>query len=116
MSEFKGTPGPWMAQGAGYAGWRSTRTRFEGGYLGVIRNEEGKYIYRGPSSFHALKGDTEESAIANAHLIAAAPELLEALIGVFQDEARSYNGNPDEWKTYAGPKSLAAIAKALGNE
>lgn len=96
MSEFRGTPGPWEAHG------------------GVVYDVNGLAIADLLSELTVFK--SAGIVDANARLIAAAPELLETLIGVFQDEARSYNDNPDEWKAYAGPRSLAAITKALGNE
>lgn len=56
MKEFKGTPGPW----------------FVGDELKVF-TDEGRYICR------QSVGLPDEKAEANAHLIAAAPELLETL-------------------------------------
>jgi hypothetical protein len=71
---MKHTQGPWEAGTNGYKGWN-----FTGGYNGTIIAENGEEIYAGPASFGALRGKTEEQAEANAKLIAAAPELLEAL-------------------------------------
>jgi hypothetical protein len=72
--DSKHTPGPWIADSAGYGGWR-----FDGGYNGVIRTLDGFHVFAGPSSFLALRGRDAAEADANARLIAAAPELLEAL-------------------------------------
>lgn len=75
----KHTPGPWVIRTAPYAGWD-----FKGGFLGTIESTGGETIYAGPSSFHALKGSSQKQALANAKLIAAAPDLLEALQAIEQ--------------------------------
>lgn len=56
--------------------------------------------------------DQKETAISNARLIAAAPELLEALKGICdeQDERQGYAS----YEAY--DKARAAIAKALGEQ
>lgn len=68
------TPGPWVAKGNGYQGWT-----FQGGFLGTIFGADGFEVYAGPASFRALRGRTRKEAEANAHLIAAAPEMLATL-------------------------------------
>lgn len=82
MNEFKGTPGPWVVGG----------------------NEGNKLSVNADPYFVALvdEGDSQE---ANARLIAAAPELLEALqiICFFEDISSAQREIAE-----------AAIAKALG--
>lgn len=72
MTEY--TKGPWFARGDGYQAWT-----FDGGFNGRIMSADEQIIYAGPSSFKSLRGMTEKEALANAHLIAAAPELFELL-------------------------------------
>jgi hypothetical protein len=55
---------------------------------------------------------TEEEASANARLIAAAPELLEAVMALLADNQRAY---PQEYGNVAAAMARAAIAKATGN-
>ena len=73
-NEFKHTPGPWAINEDPYDRWK-----FKGGWNGKIVAGNGASVYNGPSSFNSLRCDTEDEAKANARLIAAAPELLEAL-------------------------------------
>ncbi len=68
------TKGPWQYGANGYSRWP-----FDGGYNGTITSVSGQIIYAGPASFCALRGETPEEAEANARLIAAAPELADAL-------------------------------------
>lgn len=112
MSEFKGTPGPWTLVsgynifselgadgGDGYKapendGWLIATVE-----LGRVFSEDGEIIELG----HGV-------ARANARLIAAAPELLEALAGLMRVEARDrIMPVGAEWDA-----ARAAIAKALG--
>lgn len=81
MTQFKGTPGPWVVGG----------------------NEGNKLSVNADPYFVALvdEGDSQE---ANARLIAAAPELLEALQDL-QARACIYVNTS---------KAEAAIAKATG--
>lgn len=92
MSEFKGTPGPWL---------RSLRTVY-------ALNE------RGVNRFSALIQDAhtpDYELKANAQLIAAAPELLEALLLMLHLHDLS-GGTEGDVTRFA----RAAIAKALGEE
>ena len=94
---FKGTPGPW---------YTANRTDFSQPH-GVIKSGE-KFI-----GHTLLKGLGKEQADANALLIAAAPELLEALIEMQR------NGRKQGWNdSYESSmeKTRLAIAKALGQQ
>lgn len=87
MKEFKGTPGPWTGRDVGIA-----RQDDAGLQLGFIMTFDEK---------------RRDECAANAHLIAAAPELLEAL----QDALHAYDKHCEhsEWDF-----ARAVIAKALG--
>ncbi len=87
MSEFKGTPGPWVNVG----GWVDSE---KPGVLSSIICSIDAVAQRNP----------EHVNNANANLIAAAPELLEALQGIIKVADR----DTDEFN-----KAKAAIAKAL---
>ncbi len=122
MSAPAWTPGPWVARKGAYAGWE-----FTGGFLGRITAENGREIYAGVSCFHALRGATEEEADANARLIAAAPDLAEAVDAYLaavdakrQFEAEHPNDATKAWDDLlyaveAAETALrAALAKAHG--
>jgi hypothetical protein len=71
-----------------------------------------------------FKGDVEKAdaeVLANARLIAAAPDLLEACRHAARSEHHSackchgeYAGNPEQYCTCHVQKARAAIAKAVG--
>ena len=86
-NEFKGTPGPWTGKDVGIC--KQDDAGLQLGFIMTFNDERRAYC------------------AANAHLIAAAPELLEAL----QDALHAYDkhGEHYEWDF-----ARAAIAKALG--
>lgn len=67
------TPGPWEC--------------FEGSRNPAIRNADGSiaFVVGGRSRSSYAKAMSRQEALANAHLIAAAPELLEALKAAQQE-------------------------------
>lgn len=93
MKEFKGTPGPW----------------FVGDELRVF-TDEGRYICRQSVVL------ADEKAEANAHLIAAAPQMLEALQDLVALVKSRVYPQPDkpssDWGRAEAAESI--IAKALG--
>lgn len=96
MEEFKGTKGFWATQDDEESMATSVVMSEFGGILCVV----GTYMT-----------STEED-YANADLIAAAPELLEALqlsVSVIKNMAE-----PSQSKTFALEMATAAIKKALG--
>jgi len=98
MKEFKGTPGPWVA---------STTERSIGP---VSRDDDQSYGMILPVAWVEFDGDQRYQQ-ANANLIAAAPELLEALQKMVS-KACKQNWNdayPEEIQS-----AQAAIKKALG--
>lgn len=98
MSEAKFTEGPWTAVD-------------NGAYWDVLEKAPG---YRGQvCSVHDaenINGITRDEQIANAHLIAAAPELYEALdnaLDILKNDKRSYVQD-------AATECRMALAKARG--
>lgn len=94
MNEFKGTPGPWSVNEIGQHWNNKSLTHLE-----VIFGEDGECIC-----------DTVYQR-EDANLIAAAPELLEAVIKCVDalDEVSS-----QQWCGPIIDEARAAIAKALG--
>lgn len=90
MSEFKGTPGPWEYK------------KIHGENQLIVKGSH-KKLGHGIVSYQHVDADSRE----NQKLIAAAPELLEAL----QDALYAYDkhGEHSEWDL-----ARAAIKKALG--
>lgn len=97
--EFKGTPGPWVIDE-----WSMT---------GI--NSESKHVALVNYSHHGLPNDVYgDEHEANANLIAAAPELLEALIELTESAKEAIDGLGD--LADAIDTAKAAIAKALGQQ
>lgn len=94
--EFKGTQGPWV-----HAGGNSLSET-----IGGAINGDGKTL-----CLILGKGIGKEKATANARLIAAAPELLEALLEM-QRNGRKQGWN-DNYES-SMEKARLAINKALG--
>jgi hypothetical protein len=91
MSEIKHTPGPWN---------QKTRPSSWGMIDDGICGPDGEQV-----RVHGMTLSSSDEAKANANLIAAAPELLEALIAVVSIADRA---------TVEFDKAHAAIAKATG--
>jgi hypothetical protein len=103
MNNF--TKGPWVAEGAG------------GGYLYVSANYgEFVTIAKIPVPIHSIPYPLAE-AEANARLIAAAPDLLEALQAVLNDchDLDMVPSNERGRDIGAFDMAVAALAKAEGN-
>lgn len=100
MKEFKGTPGSWEVEDNGYF-YDINAAR---GTVGNVCSSASWFDndeHRGPV------------AMANAHLIAAAPELLEALQLAEKAMVDGRNITYPEWYGVIN-MARAAIAKALG--
>ena len=97
MKEFKGTPGPWEVEDNGYF--------YD---INAVRGTVGNVC----SSASWFDNDEHRGpvAMANAHLIAAAPELLEALTSTL-DEIGFWLA---QQKPELRDKLVSAVAKALG--
>lgn len=92
MSEFKGTPGPWQKN-------------YDGPSLPIITN------WAHGDEIVALVRTGE----ADADLIAAAPDLLEALAGMLVSDNDTHRESDSRWSVFR-LKAHAAIKKALGDE
>lgn len=105
----KHTPGPWKI----WDGWGSRK--FAPVVVDCIFEVDGKFV--GNCICHVAS--TNENAVSNAHLIAAAPELLEALEDILSGW-RYIRQDPNHKALYgvgwdrAQEKAEAAIAKAKG--
>lgn len=111
MEEFKGTPGVWGFS-HGSASDSSTAC------IEITSTEslhEVAYLQSTPSNIGSYEPTSFERTIANAHLLAAAPELLEALRKL-RDYAEDVCGVcPDDChEEHPLMLASAAIAKALG--
>lgn len=105
MSKHKHTPGPWRWTESGRLGSVNTA---EIRSIAVILNSDGCLVYR-----DAADGWDDEQA-ANLALIAAAPELLEALQGVIDlmENWHVLEGTP--WMTKQFGDARRAIRKSEG--
>lgn len=92
MSAFKGTPGPWHYEGA------------EDGGRVLAMDDRQTIVHQPPCNPY------NEQVRADARLIAAAPELLEAL-NLVLDNCLDSGG-----LAAAHAKARAAIAKAIGEQ
>ncbi|MCY5139181.1 hypothetical protein OV141_16020 [Salmonella enterica subsp. enterica serovar 1,4,[5],12:i:-] len=95
MKKFKGTPGPWSGKDV-----RICRQDRAGLQLGFIMTHDENRV---------------AECEANAHLIAAAPDFLEALQLAEKAMAEGRNVTYPEWYVVIN-KARAAISKALGEE
>ena len=109
MTEAKYTPGPWTPEfGEAYR----VRAKQDGGQVAIMMNLKGR---------HGLAGRrTGDEVAANARLIAAAPELLEALLSA-KNTLVAFKFQPGDancWEPHDEENLAlvdAAIAKATGN-
>ena len=95
--EFKGTPGPWFVD---YSGANDAYEIAPMDPNGITMNWDKEICI------------TADNSIENANLIAAAPDLLEALQGLLIRIADEEEYGPE----HAVTKARAAISKALGEE
>ena len=105
MKNTQHTPGPWVTGGCGDDGWRmilGPKTRFYHAF--------GEAYTTGIA--HISVSDCEAEDLANARLIAAAPELLAALQELFA--TASIRATTAESSIAAIDAARAAIAKATG--
>ncbi|HGY6628379.1 TPA: hypothetical protein ACNTAN_002592 [Escherichia coli] len=109
MKEFNGTPGKW-----GFS--HSSASDASVACIEINSSEslhEIAYLQSTPSIIGGCNQTSFDKTIANAHLIAAAPDLLNALQAML-NKAYKQNWNdhyPDEVS-----KAQSAISKALGDE
>lgn len=115
MTNGKHTPGPWHYIGDGFDSCAAADCGTDG-YTVITRDSEG--AFEGTICEIDYQNDDAE-AEANARLIAAAPELLEALEGMFEDfisipEMRDKPEYIAKVVAERKEKARAAIAKAKG--
>ncbi|MEQ5566347.1 hypothetical protein ABN335_20800 [Providencia rettgeri] len=103
--EFKGTPAPWFIEEYDING------KCDAKYFDIRSMSTDGYEYMDLLDSVRV-GD--EKALANAHLIAAAPELLDALIELTESAKEAIDGLGDLSDAIDTAKS--AIAKALGQQ
>ena len=112
MTQFKGTPAPWK--------WTSDLVNEGNALIG----NNGNFVFYGDNICAGLSNDdgwgariggthSDEESEANARLIAAAPELLEALQMAEKAMVKGRNVTYPEWYGVIN-KARAAIAKATG--
>lgn len=104
MKEFKGTPGPWRVGDK------------DGIFTSVVHDSEGIGMCPHVLAKVTTRYSSSEQAIANANLIAAAPELLEALQEMVAIVKKHTYPQPDKPSTpYARAEwAESIINKALG--
>lgn len=103
VSNATHTPGPWIAVES-----LAIRTT-NGSTLAQVRWDD---FWDGDDIAARPRRD-DEQAKANARLIAAAPELLEALEGVLRTEDSRFRLSDDDWSVFR-QLARSAIAKARG--
>ena len=99
MSETKHTPGPWEVSWDKYGKESEIHGKSElnDGPICIIPHDD-------------VTESGAEEQLANARLIAAAPELLEALEGLAMKAGRHF------WRDVVVTQARAAIAKAKGEQ
>ena len=120
---MKHTPGPWTVEmfpsGSVYIHMRKASGKNGPAIFGPDFSDQDGHVgahtfLHNVSAFKALTGETEEQLheerVANAYLIAAAPDLLEALKGLKENGCFYDAHGPGCWCS----KAAAAIAKAEG--
>lgn len=108
MSEFKGTPGPWVFDH----------------YESLRQASGGSVTLRGTTTLSSGPSESLEEARANTRLCAAAPDLLQTLkalvarIDYYASLPDRSEVNIEDWAYTAGSDDMnaarTAIAKALG--
>ena len=104
MKDFKGTPGPWRFD---------EQTTLSGGPVFYIaQDDNAKYTPNYSDVSQTCSGELKHIQKANAQLIAAAPDLLEAL----QELVFLYEHDEGCRELTEYKRAKAAISKALGEE
>ncbi|MCK6810639.1 hypothetical protein L8R73_13285 [Enterobacter bugandensis] len=104
MKQFKGTPGPWR--------FDEQETLSGGPVFYIAQDDNAKYTPNYSDVSQTCSGELKHIQKANAQLIAAAPDLLEALQSIIDLQTRGYVVLGDKYTDMA----RAAISKALGEE
>lgn len=114
MKEFKGTPGKWSFS-------HSSASDDNVACLEINSSEslhEIAYLQSTPPNIGGDGQTSFDKTIANAHLIAAAPDLLKALQCLVKsyDDFRTRTGRDSKPQSPELLKAKAAIIKALGED
>ena len=107
VMETKHTPGPWHVGHLGSESSCQCRSVVDEGYAGgicTVHVDNGKLVGEGGND-----APSRDEAVANMHLIAAAPDLLEALRQMLVNSESDGKEYRDCHK-----KALSAISKAEG--
>ena len=114
MSEY--TKGPWELSGK--TDWSGNDKVQHMTYVGEIIENHDTADYRGGicrlQSAEHIKGITTEECEANAHLIAAAPDMYEALSDMVSIMDYLKQSDPSYSNAPAYKRAVAAISKAEG--
>lgn len=117
MSEFKGTPGPWhIVKSMGFEDIQGNSETSDITNLMGFVNSEGKRVcwFGDATNYYPTEGD--EPSEDDANLIAAAPDLLEALLGFVSMKCETAGVEDLEGGCCRTCRARAAIAKAIGEE
>ena len=110
----KHTPGPWRFGDHAIDRDKIARRWLSKGYVGADINSMPSFYYEiGREDQRYPPAVACAATIADARLIAAAPELLEALEGVLLSETDTHRESDDRWSVFRY-QAHAAIAKARG--
>lgn len=110
MKEFKGTPGPWR--------FDEQETLSGGPVFYIAQDDNAKYTPNYSDVSQTCSGELKHIQEANAQLIAAAPDLLEALQEMTAIVKKNSYPQPDKPSSnYARAEwAESIISKALGEE
>lgn len=109
MKEFNGTPGKWSFS-------HNSASDASVACIEINSSEslhEIAYLQSTPSRIGGYNQTSFDKTIANAHLIAAAPDLLNALQAMLN---KTYKQNWNDHYPDEVSKAQSAISKALGDE
>lgn len=110
MTDKKWTPGPWEVYDC--SGTQMEKSRYENGAFQVFSDDCDHHAVADCSCNHTCR--MEDEIEANAHLIAAAPELYDALevALVVLENMEAYGVG----RLHAADQARAALAKARGEK
>lgn len=105
MTDAKHTPGEWFCSGRSSSGLI---------FIGTFSETKSNQLSRGPhvARVFGAPGGKPDEGVANARLIAAAPDLLDALEGLMRSTGALHGSSVAD--TPAEKTARAALAKAKG--
>lgn len=102
---IKHTPGPWIAY--------KSKSILGGTVYNICQEDGAPYTPNYSDVCQTVEGERDDIQEANANLIAAAPDMLEALkmtVSAMREHACSIGCNAENWHDYQA--AMAAIEKA----